>query len=184
MAVGGLGVTLAGFAGLISALERREAGFSPVATWRIRRVVYAGFGVTFVGFTTVALYTITEDVALTVRLATIGLVLSMWGDWRAWSPSGAWPDDRRRRGTVIGRLVASAVALVNVALASVGFLQLLLLLLLSAPASIFMLAVADVTRGDESPDNDTGGTRGLTDARPVPNDAPASPPLGGKSDTP
>lgn len=157
MAVGGLGVTLAGFAGLIVALDRRDAGFSPVARWRIRRVVYSGFGVTFVGFATVALYTITEDVSLTVRLATIGLVVSMWGDWRAWSPSAAWSDDRRRRGTVIGRFVVSAAALVNVALASVGYLQLLLLLLLSAPISIFTLAVAEVTRGDESPDNDTGG---------------------------
>ena len=159
MALGGLGVTLAGFAGLIAALDRREGGFSPVATWRIRRVVYSGFGVTFVGFTTVALYTITEDVALTVRLATIVLVLSMWGDWRAWSRSEAWADERRRRGTVIGRLVASGVTLVNVALASVGFLQLLLLLLLFAPASIFMLAVVDVTRDGVSSRNDTGESK-------------------------
>ena len=39
--------------------------------------MYSGFGVTFVGFATVALYTVTQEVTLTVRLATIAMVLAM-----------------------------------------------------------------------------------------------------------
>lgn len=163
MAVGGLGVTLAGFAGLIAALERREGG--PVAAWRIRNVVYSGFGVTFVGFATVALYTITQDVPLAVRLATIALVLAVAANWRSMLPSAAWRDERQRRGAIVLRLAFSAVALVNIALASVGYLQLLLLILLFGPASTFILAVADVTRGDESPANDSRGVRDATDPR-------------------
>ncbi len=154
MAVGGLGVTLAGFAGLIAALESREgAGHSPIAAWRIRNVVYQGFAVTFVGFATVALFTTTQDVALTVRLATALMVLEMAANWRSVRASAAWPDERRRRFTIIARTIVGAAGLANVALASVGYLQLLLLLVLSGPASTFVLAIADVTNDDEAAAN-------------------------------
>lgn len=155
MALGGLGVTLAGFAGLIAALQRREGGHSPVAAWRIRNVVYQGFGVAFSGFATVALYTITQDVTLTVRLATIWMALTLTGFWRELLPTAAWPDERRRRGAIFISVAMTTAVVVNIALASVGYLQLLLLLLLTGPASIFMNAVADVTQGDESPANGT-----------------------------
>jgi hypothetical protein len=152
MAVGGLGVTLAGFAGLIAALDGgRESGHTPIAAWRIRNVVYQGFGVTFVGFGTVALYAVTQEVALTVRLATVGAVLAVAANWRTLQRGPAWPDERRRRVAIAVRAAACAAALVNVALASLGYLELFLLLVLSGPASTFILAVADVTRSDDSP---------------------------------
>lgn len=152
MAVGGLGVTLAGFAGLIAALEGRAGEpHTPIAAWRIRSVVYQSFGVTFIGFGTVAVYTLTQDVELAVRLATIGMVLSIVANWRSLLPSAALPDDRRRRVAIAARTVAAIAGLVNVALASVGYLQLFLLVVLTGPASTFILSVADVTYGAESP---------------------------------
>ena len=156
MAVGGLGVTLAGFGGLIAALERREGGHSPIAAWRIRNVVYSGFGVTFVGFATVALYTTTQDVTLTVRLATIAMVLAVAANWRTLLPGAAWRSERQRWVAIFLRLDAIAAALVNVALGSVGYLQLLLLVLLSGPIGTFVLAVADVTQATtrEEPNGD------------------------------
>jgi hypothetical protein len=152
MAVGGLGVTLAGFAGLIAALQGRQG---PVAAWRIRNVVYQGFSVTLLGFGTVALYTITQDVPLTVRLASILIVLTGAARWGEYRPSSAWPDERQRRGVIFGSVAVFIAVVVNVALASVGFLQLLLLLMLLAPAAIFANAVRDATRGDPSPANGT-----------------------------
>ena len=99
MAVGGLGVTLAGFAGLIAALEGRTGvRQSAIDGWRIRHVVYQGFGVTFVAFATVALYTVTQDVARTVQLGTVAAVLTVAANWRSLLPGPAWPDDRRRKG--------------------------------------------------------------------------------------
>ena len=161
MAIGGLGVTLAGFAGLIAALEGRGSeAHSPIAAWRIRHVVYQGFGVTLVGFATVALYTITQDVALAVRLATVGAVLTVVANWRSFLPSAAWPDERRRRIAMIVRTGLTAAGLVNVVLGSVGFLQLFLLLLLSGPASTFILAVADFSQGVESAANDQHNSDG------------------------
>lgn len=156
MAFGGLGVTLAGFAGLIAALQGREGGHAPVAAWRIRNVVSWGFAITFAGFGTVGLYALTQDVSLTVRLATIGMVLLAAGLFRrATMPSAAWPDERRRRGAIFLWVAVSAAMLVNVILASVGLLQLLLLLMLTVPTSIFLNAVVEVTRDDEAPTNGT-----------------------------
>jgi hypothetical protein len=152
MAVGGLGVTLAGFAGLIAALEGRDdVRRSAIAGWRIRHVVYQGFGVTFVAFVTVALYSVTHDVARTVQLGTVLAVLTVVANWRSLLPGPAWPDDRRRRVAIFARTIVCTVALLNVVLASVGFLQLLLLVLLSGPASTFILAVADVTGAKSEP---------------------------------
>lgn len=156
MALGGLGVTLAGFAGLIAALAGREGRHSAVAAWRIRNVVSWGFAVMFVGFGTVGLYGLTQDVTLTVRLATIGMVLLGAAINRsAATPGPAWPDDRRRRGAIYLWVAVSAVMLVNVILASVGLLQLLLLFTLTAPTSIFRNAVGEVTGGADSPTNGT-----------------------------
>jgi len=147
MAVGGLGVTLAGFAGLIAALQGREG---PVAAWRIRNVVFQGFGVTVTGFATVALYTITQDVSLTVRLASIVLVVWRAANWGELRPGAAWRDERQRRGGIFIQLAFAVAIAVNIALASVGYLQLLLLFALLSPVGIFSLAVRDVTRGDAS----------------------------------
>jgi hypothetical protein len=154
MAIGGLGVTLAGFAGLIAALQGREG---PVAAWRIRNIVLQGFSVTMVGFATVALYTITQDVTLTVRVASILMVLTWAARWGEWRPSSAWPDERRRRGYTFSQLAFAIAVVVNIALASLGFLQLLLLLLLSGAVGIFARAVYDATR-DTDADSGPGGT--------------------------
>ena len=147
MAVGGLGVTMAGFAGLVAALQGREG---PVAAWRIRNVVYQGFGVTVAGFAPVALYTLTQDLILTVRLASVVLVLTRAATWGELRPSAAWRTERQRRGGIILQLAFAIAAGLNVALASIGYLELLLLVFLLAPAGIFALAVRDVTSGDGS----------------------------------
>lgn len=149
MAMGGLGVTLAGFAGLIAALQGRQG---PVAAWRVRNIVAQGFSVTLVGFATVALYGLTQDVTLTVRLASIVMVVTLAVRWGESRPGPAWPNERRRRGYILIELVVAIALAVNIALASVGYLQLMLLLLLSVPAGTFARAVRDATRSDGSPE--------------------------------
>jgi hypothetical protein len=147
-AVGGLGVTLAGFAGLIAALQGTRG---PVAAWRIRAVVSGGFGVTIVGFATVALFTITQDVPLTVRLGSVLMVVTRAASWGQLRPGAAWRDERQRRGAIVLQVVFANAVVANIALASVGYLQLLLLVMLTGPFGIFSLAVRDVTSRDPSP---------------------------------
>jgi hypothetical protein len=148
MALGGLGVSLAGFAGLIAALDRRSARASPVATWRIRNIVIIGFSVTVIGFGTVALFTVTgKNLALTAQLASVGfLVVGLWWLWFEARPGPAWTTESSRR---IGQgltVAIMAAALGNVALGRLGLLQILLLWQLVNGASIFINTVRDLGR--------------------------------------
>jgi hypothetical protein len=151
MAIAGLGVSLAGFAGLISALDTSPG--SAVKAWRIRNIVIGGFFLTFMGFGTVATYSLTEDVDATVRIVSfVSAVLLLVRTRTEIRPGPAWPD---RRGLVVALvmgLVAVALFFVNVAVASVGLLQLLLLFELTDPTSIFFFAVREISaRGHEVP---------------------------------
>ena len=154
MGLGGLGVSLAGFAGLISALDRRPVAHGAVAGWRIRNIVMGGFQVTFAGFGTVALYTVTDkDLTLTVRLASLFLAaMTLAPIPREGRPGPAWPDDRHRRRAVAFSVALAVAEVANVAVGSLGYLQVLLLLHLSGPVSIFTRAVRDVARDDRGPD--------------------------------
>jgi hypothetical protein len=148
MGLGGLGVSLAGFAGLISALDRRPEGHDAVAAWRIRNVVIGGFGVTFAGFGTVALFTVTrEDLTLTVRLASLLLALLTLAPMPWEGRSGpAWPDEAYRRRALAATLVLAGAELLNVAVGSLGYLMVLFLAQLTGPVSIFLFTVRDVSR--------------------------------------
>ena len=143
MAIAGLGVSLAGFAGLIAALDPSPG--SAVRKWRIRNVVVSGFFLTFMGFGTIATHTLTEDVELTVRIiSSVSALLLLVRFSKEIRPGPAWPERRALMFasviglSVIGLLVSNAV------IASVGFLQLLMLFELTDPASIFLFTVRDL----------------------------------------
>lgn len=148
MALGGLGVSLAGFAGLISALDRRPEGHTTITRWRIRNIVVGGFAATFIGFGIIAAYTVTRDEALTARVAS--LVITAFVIVRGYSedrPGPAWPDERQRRYAIAGDGAFALVALGNVIVGSVGYLAFLMLGLLVAPVTSFVFAVRDIDLG-------------------------------------
>jgi hypothetical protein len=156
MAFGGLGVSLAGFAGLISALDRSPAAHSAVAAYRVRGIVYLGFCLTLVGFGTVALYTVTGgSLTLTVRIATVALALMTLRGLNESRPGPAWRSEGERRVSIAVLTVIMTVTLGNVVVADLGYLQLLLLLQLSGPMSIFYNTIRDATEdaGDEEGPN-------------------------------
>ena len=143
MAIAGLGVSLAGFAGLIAALDPSPG--SAVRQWRIRNIVVSGFFLTFMGFGTIATHTLTSDVEVTVRIiSAVAAVVLLARFLKEIRPGPAWPD---RRGLVIASVMGLSVIgllVVNSVIASVGFLQLLMLLELTDPASIFLFTVRDL----------------------------------------
>jgi hypothetical protein len=151
MAFGGLGVSLAGFAGLIHALDRSQAAHSAVAAYRVRGIVYLGFCLTLVGFGTVALYTVTgENLTLTVRIATIALALMGVRGLVESRPGPAWRTEGERRVSIVVVTLIITVTLGNVLVADLGYLQLLLLLQLSGPMSIFYNTIRDATPVDQT----------------------------------
>lgn len=159
MAVGGLGVSLAGFAGLIAALGGRPGLSSPVAVWRIRNIVIGGFAITFAGFGTVVLYTVTrENLGLTVRVAS--LLLALFQLYLiAWEqrPGPAWPVDGQRRVAVGLTLIILSVMLGNTVAGRLGLLQFLFLAALVNPVSIFVFTVRDLSREQVTPEGDDPG---------------------------
>lgn len=160
MALGGIGVSLAGFAGLIAALDRRPEHDSPVARWRIRNIVYGGFATTVAGFATVAFYTVTEgDLTLTVRLASLLLlVLQLLPVPTQARPGPAWPDPGSRRMSLALTGVFIGLIALNVVVGSLGYLQLLFIGQVGGPASVFFNTVRDVSR-DPVPEDEVDGRR-------------------------
>jgi len=149
MAFGGLGVSLAGFAGLIQALDRSPEAQSAVAAYRVRGIVFLGFCLTLVGFGTVALYTVTgENLTLTVRIATIALALMAVRGLLESRPGPAWRTEGERRVSIVVLTLIITVTLGNLLVADLGYLQLLLLLQLSGPMSIFYNTIRDATAVD------------------------------------
>jgi len=158
MAMAGLGVSLAGFAGLISALGRSPASHSAVAAYRITGIVFLGFSLTFIGFGTVALYAVTgQDITLTVRLASLLVCLPhLWGI-RAARPGPHWPNETERRIQIGVLSVLILATLANVVVASVGYLEVLLLFILFGPVSIFYNTVRDAAAGEPAEDPPSTG---------------------------
>ena len=148
LAFGGLGLSLAGFAGLIAALHRSPQTDSAVAAYRVGGIVFLGFALTLIGFGTVALYSVTgNDLALTVRITTVALALMPIRGLLVSRPGPAWPNERERRFLIGILCVFTAVTLGNLLFANVGYLQLLFLLQLTGPMTIFFNTIRDASRG-------------------------------------
>lgn len=156
MAIGGIGVSLAGFAGLITALDRRPDAHSPVSAWRIRNIVMGGFILTVVGFSSIALYTMTqENTELTVQITSLLMaVLTALKTWAENRPGPAWPARRGRLAATGTQLLLVVGYVSNAVMGRLGFLQLLIIFSLLDPLSIFFNTVRDVAQaspgGDEA----------------------------------
>jgi hypothetical protein len=150
-----VGLSIAGFGGLLVALDPRPWHDTPVASWRVRTVVSFGLRLTMVSLGVVAFFTLSGDQDVTVRLGTAALVLVIAQlAWAAGRPGPAWDNDSQRRTWFTYNAVHLAVALPNLVLASTGYLQLLFVWALGLPFSIFLRSVAGVGREveDESTD--------------------------------
>jgi hypothetical protein len=152
MAMAAIGVSLAGFASIISALDRRPIAHSPIAAYRITSIVFLGFSLTIAALGTVAAYTVTgESLTLTMRVGTILLALPYVRGFLQARPGPAWPSERVRWGTIAGLAILTAITLGNLIFANLGYLQLLMLAGLIGPVQVFYNTVNDAARGDSEP---------------------------------
>jgi hypothetical protein len=93
----------------------------------------------------VALYSVTSgDLAATVRLGTLLMAISfLRGLLIDTRPGPAWPAEGQRRVAFAILLAMLALTLGNLAVASVGYLQVVLLLGLIGPVTIFYNTIRD-----------------------------------------
>jgi hypothetical protein len=150
MAFAGLGLSLAGFAGLISALDRNRDAHTPVSAWRIRNIVIGGFALMLAGPATVALYYATGgNTDLAVRVASVLLALiNVRSAVLEHRKGPEWPSEQGRRISLAISAVVMAAEVANVVVGSLGLLLFFFLVHLGGSASIFVNTVRDVARGD------------------------------------
>lgn len=146
MAIGGLGVSLAGFAGLVAALTPENLINSPVTKWRIGRIVVWGLQLTFLSFGVIAIHAGVQEASDTARLASLGgAVLLATREWKATRPGPEWGGDKSRRIRFMWLGIISVTAVLgNVLIGSVFYLHLIILYMLLAPTLVFVSAIRDV----------------------------------------
>lgn len=144
MSMGGLGMSLAGFGGLIAALTPKKAAASPITKWRIFHIVIWGLQLTAIGFGVVAVYSITKDEAMTARIVSAAAVFVHLLRFRSLQPGPAWLNESVRRTNIWGTWVLILIFAGNVVLGSVGYLHAIMLLLFAGPASIFAAGIKEI----------------------------------------
>ncbi len=150
--VAGLAVSLAGFGAVIAWLRDDPTGWDPVNLWRVRTIVRHALTLAFWCLLLHPLYTLTNDTTATIRLGS-GFILALAisdairfrdPDPVIWNPRSSW---------TVYMTMTAAIALTmaaNIAVASLGVLQIVVLVLLTSPAGIFFNFVREIGRSKGS----------------------------------
>ncbi len=145
MSMGGLGMSLAGFGGIVAALTPKKAAASPVTKWRITHIVIWGLQLTITGFGVIAVYSIVEDAAATARIVsgwTVAIhILRLRGPMKGGS---AYRTDLERMQSLWGGIAITVFLSVNVVLGGVGYLHVIMLVMFAGPAGIFATGIKEI----------------------------------------
>ena len=152
--VAGISVSLAGFAALIAALREDSRTWDPINLWRVKTIVRQAVTILFLALVVIPIFSITNDIRMTTRLGSMGLVLGLAMDAFAnrhpdpavWAPRRSWTV------AMVSSGVYAALQLVNLSLANLGILQLGFLLMLIEPAGIFSNFVRELGRPRRQPE--------------------------------
>jgi hypothetical protein len=139
-ALAGVSISMAGFTGIVAALQRAESVRKQHHFW-IGIILWHCLAATFLALFPVTLYALWPDAAGVLRVSSAILaVFALERYWRSIQARRFWqPSVGLLVVGVIIRTIDSAIALVNVAVGSLGLYELALLLLLGMPAYSFGL---------------------------------------------
>jgi hypothetical protein len=144
--IAGLSVSLAGFGAVIAWLRDDASGWDPINLWRVQTIIRHALTIAFLCLSFVPIHTLTQDDATTIRIGSALAALFEFSDmWRfrepdpaVWQPRSSWLVFMGT-GAFLGVL-----ALGNIAWASLGVLQVLILIFLTSPAGIFFNFVREM----------------------------------------
>ena len=149
-AIAGLGVSLAGFAGLIAAFRLRT-DWDAVTLWRVKTIVGDAFITAFAALALIPIFSITGDLPTTVRIGSgvfivatsFELLRNRRFDPKVWVPAAS------HRVFIATNVAFALLQVANLWLASLGILQLSFLIYLTSPAAIFGNFVRELGRPEE-----------------------------------
>jgi hypothetical protein len=141
LSVAGLALSVAGFAGLVSAFRGRDQGWTRTELWRLRTIARLSFVLVFLALLPWPLYALTGDEALVIRIISALLILGhMYGMVEPRFDRANWP-----RRTWLPNALANfgflVISVVNLAVAQTGLLELALLARLVHPINLFLLVL-------------------------------------------
>lgn len=155
--VAGISVSLAGFGAVIAWLRDDLSGWDPVNLWRVKTIVRHALTIAFLCLALVPIYTFTKNDAMTIRIAS-GLVsvFAISDVWRVRHPDPTVWDPVSLRVFVTSTGSIAAFGLANILWASLGLLQVLVLVLLTSPAGIFSNFMREMGRSGPEAEAESG----------------------------
>ena len=145
--VAGLAVSLAGFGAVIAWLRDDPSGWDPVNLWRVKTIVRHALTIAFLCLALVPIHTFTHDDVTTIRVGSALAALFSFSDtWRVRDPDPVVWDPVSLRVFISMTMGLGLIGIVNVVWASLGLLQVLILVLLTSPAGIFSNFVREMGR--------------------------------------
>ena len=141
LTLAGLGLSVAGFAGLVTAL-RGDGRWSRADLWRLRNIIQTSLVFVFVALLPVPIFRAVGDERLTISImsAVVALIFAN-GLVRAFRDDREWPGYAKAAALIVAPQIA--LMLVNVFLSSIALLMFGLLSVLSFPVQLFIRVIRD-----------------------------------------
>jgi len=141
LTLAGLGLSVAGFAGLVTAL-RGDGRWSRADLWRLRNIIQTSLVFVFVALLPVPIFRAVGDERLTISImsAVVALIFAN-GLVRAFRDDREWPGYAKAAALIVAPQIA--LMLVNVFLGSIALLMFGLLSVLSFPVQLFIRVIRD-----------------------------------------
>jgi hypothetical protein len=138
LSLAGLGLSVAGFAGLVSAFRRRDEGWTRTELWRLRTIARLSFTLVFLALLPFPFFALIGDEVLVIRLLSVLVVLLYVGDIVAPGfDRQNWPGHSWLASALVDAAFA-LVSLVNLFVGQTGLLELALILRLLHPVNLFL----------------------------------------------
>jgi hypothetical protein len=138
LSMAGLGLSVAGFAGLVSAFRRRDEGWTRTELWRLRTIARLSFVLVFLALLVFPLYALSGDETAVIRVLSASIVLLYLGEIIAPGFDRTnWPGRSWLYSALVDALFA-LVSLVNLVAGQTGLLELALVLRLLHPVNLFL----------------------------------------------
>jgi hypothetical protein len=141
LTLAGLGLSVAGFAGLVTAL-RGDGHWSRADLWRLRNITGASLLFVFVALLPTVIFRAVGDERLTISIMSAVVVLVFAsGVVRGFRENREWPGLAKEAALALAPQIA--LMTVNVFLGLIPILMLGLLLMLAYPVALFLRVIRD-----------------------------------------